>query len=73
MPHPNAPYIVRHPEVEGVLVNLDPAIDYDPADPLVKAYPHAFKPVDNPNAIVTSMPVEQATAAPGEKRARRSS
>lgn len=66
MPHPNGEYAVRHPEAEGVLVVLNPAVDYATDDPLVGAYPWAFKPLDT--TIRESMPVEQATAAPGEKR-----
>jgi hypothetical protein len=50
-------------------VALDPAVDYDPADPLVQAYPWAFEPVDR--TPVESVRIEQATAAPGEKRRRR--
>jgi hypothetical protein len=67
MPHPNAPVIVRHPD-GGILIVLDPAVDYDPDDVLVKAYPWAFVPADT--TIVESVAVEQATAAPGEKRTR---
>lgn len=66
MPHPNQPVIVRHPEA-GVLVALDPGFDYDPADPLVQTYPWAFTPIVS-HGIVESVPIEQATAAPGEKR-----
>lgn len=68
MPNPNAPYVVRHPE-GGMLLTLDPAVDYDPADPLVAAYAWAFQPL--PRDVVESIPVEQATARPGEKRATR--
>jgi hypothetical protein len=69
MPHPNSPVIVRHPD-SGVLIVLDPAVDYDPGDELVKAYPWAFVPLENAGQIVESVSVEQATAAPGEKRTR---
>lgn len=68
MPHPNAPVIVRHPEVAGIMVVLDPAVDYASSDPVVKAYPWAFVPLENVGQVVESVPVEQATAAPGEKR-----
>lgn len=71
MPHPTARCAVRHPLV-GQMVNLDPAIDYDPDDLLVTAYPWAFEPVKDSHRIVESVSVEQATAAPGEKRSRRS-
>lgn len=72
MPHPTTGAIVRHPENGGVLITLDPGTDYDPADPLVKAYPWAFVPRDTTSGIVESVKIEQATAAPGEKRGRRS-
>lgn len=57
----------------GLMVGLDPAQEYDPADPLVKAYPWAFasdKPESRSNrgVRVESVPVERATRAPGEKR-----
>jgi len=71
MPHPTVPVIVRHPDGD-VMIALDPGVDYDPADPLVKAYPWAFAPRDTSGGIVESVKIEQATAAPGEKRARRS-
>lgn len=70
MPHPTWSGSVRHPDVPGLMVPIDPAIDYDKDDPLVKKYDWAFVPLDNPGAIIESMPVEQATAAPGEKRPR---
>lgn len=73
MPHPNGPYVVRHPEADGLMVALDPAVDYPKNDPLVKAYPWAFVPLENVGQIVESVPVEQATAAPGEKRRTRRS
>ena len=69
MPHPTTPVIVRHPD-SGALITLDPAIDYDPGDPLVKAYGWAFLPRDTSGGIVESVEIEQATAAPGEKRPR---
>lgn len=68
MPHPNGVYVIRHPEADGLMVALDPAVDYAQDDPLVKAYPWAFTPSENVGGVVESMPVEQATAAPGEKR-----
>lgn len=69
MPHPSVPCVVRHPE-GGMMVALDPGKDYDPSDPLVREYPWAFAPRDTTPGIVESVSVEQATAAPGEKRAR---
>lgn len=70
MPHPTVPVIVRHPET-GEPTALNPSIDYDPADELVKAYAWAFekREISKP---VESVSVEQASAAPGEKRSRRS-
>ena len=65
MPHPTVPVIVRHPD-GGVMIALDPGVDYDPADVLVKAYPWAFAPYDHD--VVESVEIERATAAPGEKR-----
>lgn len=72
MPHPNQPVAVRHPEVPNFTVVLDPSIDYDSDDILVRAYPQFFVPVENGNDIVESVSIEAASAAPGEKRARRS-
>ena len=68
MPHPTKPVIVRDPEADMVMHTLDPAHDYDPSDPLVKAYPWAFVPRDTTPGVVES--VEIATAEPGEKRSR---
>lgn len=70
MPHPTTPVVVRHPDANGVMVTLEPAVDYDEDDPLVKAYPWAFVPADTTAGLVESVPIEQATAAPGEKRVR---
>ena len=69
MPHPTQVVAVRHPQT-NVLIALNPAESYDPSDPLVKAYPWAFVPRDTTPGIIESVSVEQATAAPGEKRAR---
>lgn len=69
MPHPTEPVIVRHPD-GGIMIALDPAIDYDPGDVLVKTYPWAFAPRDTRPGVVEAVRVEQATAAPGEKRTR---
>jgi hypothetical protein len=68
MPHPNQPVVVRHPEVDGVMVVLDPSVDYDINDLFVKAYPQFFTPVSN--EIRESVRIERATANPGEKRSR---
>lgn len=67
MPHPSTSVIVRHPE-GGTLIVLDPATDYDPSDVLVKAYSWAFARRDTTPGTVESVKIEQATAAPGEKR-----
>lgn len=69
MPYPTSRCAVRHP-LTGFMEALDQAVDYDPADPLVEAYPWAFVPVETDRGIVESVSVEQATAAPGEKRSR---
>lgn len=71
MPHPSEPVAVRHPEA-GAMVVLDPAIDYDPSDVLVKAYPQYFAKRATTTGIIESVAIEKATAAPGEKRSRRS-
>ena len=54
----------------GSFVPLSPGVEYDTADPLVKAHPWAFT-TDTDRAArgrVTSASVEQATAGPGELR-----
>ena len=48
---------VQHPDLPGQLVVLRENTPFDPKDPLVRAYPWAF-----------GSDVEQASAAPGEKR-----
>lgn len=70
-------------DVDGELVqtgDLDvpnPAITYAPDHPMVRAYPWAFASVDEvadareAERETTSVPIEQATAAPGEKRSTR--
>lgn len=67
MPHPTEPVVVRHPQVAGLMVALDPATDYATDDPLYKAYKWAFEAKSHD--IIESISVEQATARPGEKRA----
>ena len=55
------PCVVRHPDLDGVMVPLKEDEAYDDTDPIVRAYPWAFE-----------SDVESATAAPGEKRTARS-
>lgn len=69
MPHPTHPVAVRHPEA-GVIITLDPGIDYDPNDIFVKAYPWAFVPRDTGGDVIESVAIEAATAEPGQKRTR---
>lgn len=69
MPHPTTAAVVRHPETEQ-FVALNPAIDYDPADSLVKAYAWAFVPRDTSAGTVDAVQIEAATAEPGQKRTR---
>jgi hypothetical protein len=54
------------------MVVLNPAEDYPADDVLVRAFPWAFTPRDIKPGIVESVAIEQASAAPGEKRSRRS-
>lgn len=68
---PTTTVAVRHPE-SNQFVTLDPRQDYEPDDLLVREYPWAFTPTEPPR-VVESVRIEQATAAPGEKRARRTS
>jgi hypothetical protein len=70
MPHPTVPVVVRHPEADAVMVTLDPAVDYDPADIIVQTYPWAFVPRDTTPGIIESVAIEKATAEPGQKRNR---
>ena len=51
-----SPVAVSHP-VSGQFITLARGQEYDDSDPIVKAFRWAFE-----------QPVEQATAAPGEKR-----
>ncbi len=53
--HPN-PVVVSHPLTEQ-FVTLAKGMEFPDDDPIVKEFRWAFEP-----------PVEQATAAPGEKR-----
>lgn len=61
---------------QGLRVTLTAGEAWDAEDPLVRSHPTLFS--DQPTAVrgtgpsgVTERPVEQATAAPGEKRATR--
>lgn len=57
---------VRHPEVPGMMIVPDPRVPYRDDDPLVVAYPWMFF-----SDADLDGEVEQATAAPGEKRSTR--
>lgn len=70
MPHPNQPVVVRHPEVPGIMVALDPAVNYPSDDILVRAFPELFAAVDAKSGVVESVKIEDATAEPGRKRNR---
>jgi hypothetical protein len=66
---------LRHPEHGGIIVP-DPAIPWREDDPLVKAFPWQFAADDEIGAerekpAPDSVQIEQATKAPGEKRAYR--
>jgi hypothetical protein len=71
MPHPTVAAVVRHPETEA-FVALNPAVDYAADDVLVKAFPWAFAKGNEPRVAPESVSIEVASAAPGEKRSRRS-
>jgi hypothetical protein len=71
MPHPTEAVAVRHPET-GQFEALNPAVNYPADDVFVKAYPWAFRARVASSEIVESVAIEKATAAPGEKRSRRS-
>lgn len=69
------PHAVRHP-ITGEFVVPRPGEPYDDDDVLVKAHRWLFVTADeledaNSREIVDSVDVEQATRAPGEKRATR--
>lgn len=51
------------------MVTLDPGVDYDSDDVIVKAYPWAFV-VKEAAKPVESVAIEAATAEPGQKRTR---
>lgn len=70
MPRPTVPVAVRHP-ITGQMVTLDPGSDFAADDLMVESYPWAFAPTADSDLVLReSVPVEQATAAPGEKRSR---
>ena len=69
MPHPTEPVAVRHPET-GQFITLNPAVDYDPDDLMVRTFPWAFAPRNTSPGIVESISIESATADPGQKRTR---
>lgn len=50
---------------------FNPGALVDDADPIVSAHPGNFEDVETYVSDRTAAPVEQATAEPGEKRARR--
>lgn len=56
--------VVRHPD-GGMFVPVDPGTAYKSSDPLVRAYPWLFEADSQREERV-----EQATAAPGERRRR---
>lgn len=72
---PNQSVAVRHPEHGGYVVP-DRATAYPVDDPLVRAYPWLFSTEEElarqeSTLLRESAPIEQATRAPGEKRATR--
>lgn len=70
--HLGGPCAVRHPE-HGELVVPNPAQPYTDDDPLVREYPWLFVSDDELDAASaeppTSVFIETATRAPGERRA----
>jgi hypothetical protein len=64
-----SPVAAQHPAT-GQFITLARGMEFDDDDPIVAAHPWAFR--DEPKAgPVTEVPIEQATAAPGEKRGTR--
>jgi hypothetical protein len=59
------PVAARHPD-HGGWVTLDPSVAMRSDDPLVLAYPDSFQ--SDADRDTADAPVEQATAAPGERR-----
>lgn len=81
MPHPNQAVAVRHPDLEGTMVALDPGVNYAADDVLVKTFPQFFtetaeaafmagRTVEGGVIVSVARPVEQATAEPGKRRSR---
>lgn len=70
---PGVTAVVLDPAGDGALVALAPGQEYDSTDAIVKAHPWAFgADADRTNGgRVTSVPIEQATAGPGELRTTR--
>jgi len=67
------PCAVRHPE-SGVLIVPDRSRPWPADDPLVRAYPWMFIPEGETRPAKPapeSVPIEQATRAPGERRTTR--
>lgn len=67
--------VVAHPQ-HGGWVSPNPADTYDENDPLVQAHRWLFSTAEelaerDTQPVRESVPVEQATRAPGEKRATR--
>jgi hypothetical protein len=71
MPRPTEAIAVKHP-VTGQFEALNPAQDYPADSVFVEAYPWAFAAREVESGAVESVAIEKATAAPGEKRSRRS-
>lgn len=65
MPHPTVACVVQQ---NGRWEPIDPNRDYADDDPLVKAYPWAFVPLENAGKIIDSVGIEDASAEPGRKR-----
>ena len=69
---PGVAAVVQDPAT-GELVSLTPGVEFDSGDPIVKANGWAFQTdaAEDARPRVRSVSVEQATAAPGEKRGAR--
>jgi hypothetical protein len=63
------PVVVRHPGSDQ-FVTLARGMEFADSDPIVAAFAWAFEPDDAPREV-TSVAIEAATAAPGEKRSTR--
>lgn len=60
------PVVVRHPDSDQ-FITLARGMEFDDSDPIVATFAWAFEPDETPREV-TSVSVEAATAAPGEKR-----